>query len=164
MVDGRAELGARALCNRSILASPESPDMKNRLNKSVKHRESFRPFAPVVLDSLFSKYFHGHSNQCELMTQCVPVKQSTIETYPSAVHVDRTSRVQCLNDDPQRAISKIFESCIANHGLEVLLNTSLNDNGMPIVNTFDHALSCLDRMDIDYLVCGDSILGGESIK
>ena len=133
--------------------------MKDRLNKSVKHRESFRPFAPVVTNSLFSKYFHGDPSQCELMTQCVPVKSSTIETYPSAVHIDGTSRVQCLKDDPQRAISKIFESCISNHGLEVLLNTSLNDNGMPIVNTLDHALSCLGRMDIDYLVCGDSIVG-----
>ena len=157
-LDGKAELGARALCNRSILASPKDSSMKDRLNSRVKHREAFRPFAPVVKESNFSKYFFGSSNDCTTMTRCVDAKPTTADVYPSAIHVDQTGRVQVIGKDCDRAISLVMDAC-EELGQDVLINTSLNDNGMQIVNDADQAMQCLANMDIDALVIGNKIYG-----
>ena len=131
--------------------------MKDRLNSKVKHREGFRPFAPVVKESNFNQYFVGSPVDCEYMTRCVPVKAKAIEEYPSAVHVDKTGRVQVISPSSNRPISLLLDAC-ERLGHDILINTSLNDNGMPIVNNASQAINCLPKMDIDALVIGDKII------
>ena len=110
LVEGRSELGARALGNRSILACPKSATMKDRLNQNVKHREGFRPFAPIIKESMIHQYFDvDGSEDHRYMTKCFNAKDHTSEDYPSAVHVDNTSRLQILNkQDSRRLIYRLY--------------------------------------------------------
>ena len=127
---GRAEFGPRALGNRSFLADPSLPDMKDRVNK-VKGREEFRPFAPMILREDVDKYFEK-GIPSPFMNTIRKAKNETKEKYPSIIHLDGTSRVQEVTEEPHRTL---LEEWKKETGCPMLLNTSLNIKGEPIVNT-----------------------------
>ena len=132
VASGRAEYGPRALGNRSILADPRDPDIKDKVNR-IKQRELFRPFAPVVLEEFASEWFD--------MDFASPYMQYTVkckypEKIPSVVHVDGTSRVQTVNRDQHPGLHMVLRKFYWETGVPVLLNTSLNIKGQPLLN--DH--------------------------
>ena len=127
---GKAEFGPRALGNRSLLADPSILDMKDRVNR-VKGREEFRPFAPMILKEDVDIYF-DNGIPSPFMNTIRKARQETLEKYPSVIHLDGTSRVQEVTDDPHRTLLQEWKK---ETGCPMLLNTSLNVKGDPIVNT-----------------------------
>ena len=136
----KSELGARALGNRSILSYASDPERKDYLNRSVKHREMFRPFAPICLSSNVPHILENPKTS-SYMTQCFKVKESFKENYPSAVHVDNTARAQVCGEDAMinNTLYKVLEELNNSFNVMTLLNTSFNDAGEPIVNCFKDA-------------------------
>jgi carbamoyltransferase len=126
VANGKAEYGPRALGNRSLLADPRY-NIKNKVN-NIKRRQKFRPFAPAILEESYDDYFVGHAN--EFMQFVCEAKHD----YDSVKHVDGTSRVQIVKDDGSN-LRKILECWYEVTGCPMLLNTSLNIKGQPIVNT-----------------------------
>ena len=127
---GRAEYGPRALGNRSILADPRDPNIKDKVNL-IKQRELFRPFAPVVMEECASKWFD--------MDFTSPYMQYTVkclkpELVPSVVHADGTSRVQTVNRKENRGLWRVLNKFYLQTGVPMLLNTSLNIKGQPLLN------------------------------
>jgi len=138
VASGRAEFGPRALGNRSLLADPRGSDIKDQVN-SIKRRQKFRPFAPVILEELADQYFimprcWSDSRYMQVVAHC-----RFPEQYPAIIHVDGTSRVQTVPQDGS-GIRKLLEAWYAKTGCPMLLNTSLNIRGEPMVN---------DRADAD---------------
>ena len=131
---GRAEFGPRALGNRSFLADPSLLDMKDRINQ-VKGREEFRPFAPMILKEDADIYFES-GIPSPFMNTIRKAKAETIEKYPSIVHLDGTSRLQEVTEEPHRTLLTEWKK---ESGCPMLLNTSLNVKGEPIVNTKEDA-------------------------
>lgn len=127
---GRAEFGPRALGNRSILADPRDPNIKDKVN-AIKQREMFRPFAPVVLEEYADKWFD--MNYVSPYMQYTP-KCLKPEIIPSVVHEDGTSRVQTVNKEQHAGLYSVLSEWYALTGVPVLLNTSLNIKGQPILN------------------------------
>jgi carbamoyltransferase len=130
VASGRAEFGPRALGNRSILADPRDPKIKDKVNL-IKQRELFRPFAPVVMEEHADKWFN--------MNFTSPYMQYTVkclkpDIIPSVVHEDGTSRVQTVNKDQHPGLYKVLEQWLYLTGVPVLLNTSLNIKGQPLIN------------------------------
>ena len=130
VASGRAEYGPRALGNRSILADPRDPKIKDKVNL-IKQRELFRPFAPVVLEECASKWFD--------MDFTSPYMQYTVkclqpDKIPSVVHADGTSRVQTVNRDQHRGLYRVLNKFYLETGIPILLNTSLNIKGQPLLN------------------------------
>jgi carbamoyltransferase len=151
---GRMEFGPRALGNRSILADPRSPEMKDIINQKVKFREEFRPFAPVTTEEDSSTYF-DIDRPSPYMLLTVPVKSGLI---PAVTHVDHSARIQTLvreNNPRLYSLLKEFEKLT---GIPVLLNTSLNVKGDPIAMTPSDALKCFFRSGMDGLALGDFLL------
>jgi len=148
---GRMEFGPRALGHRSILASPIDPGMRDYLNR-LKGREGFRPVAPIVTSEAFDAYFDGERNRYMLFTS--RARPLAHERAPSAVHVDGTARVQTVwaRDDPW--LHNLLERFAQDSGVPVLINTSLNVRGKPIVETPADALTCLFTTGMDFLVLG----------
>jgi carbamoyltransferase len=149
---GRFEWGPRALGNRSINCDPRNPRMKDILNHRIKHRESFRPFAPSVTAESASEYFELDQPSPFMLITC-QVRQDKREVIPAVTHSDGSARVQTVTRDANPrywALLKAFERVT---GVPVLLNTSFNENE-PIVNTPDEAVSCFLRNDMDVLVLG----------
>lgn len=150
---GRAEYGPRALGNRSILANPAFPDIKDIINLRVKHREPFRPFAPVVLESEAPRVFDlGKKTSSPYMTFVFPVREDFQERIPGACHVDGTARVQTINDEQNPALARLLRAFTARTDVPCLLNTSFNVAGEPIVCSPQDALECFLATEIDYLV------------
>jgi carbamoyltransferase len=130
VANGRAEFGPRALGNRSLLADPRGPDMKDKVN-TVKRRQEFRPFAPVILEQYAGDYFDGH---------CGPYMQFVSKTrrpdlYPAITHLDGTSRVQTVNKRQHPRLFTLLTKWHERTGCPMLLNTSLNIKGKPMVDT-----------------------------
>lgn len=152
---GHIEFGARALGNRSILANPTIPDMKDKLNKVVKKREGFRPFAPVVIKEKQDIYF---DMTCDIpyMNQIVQVKSEYVDKLPSITHVDNSSRVQTVyNHTPLHNLLLEFEKLT---GYPILLNTSLNVKDKPIVLTPKDAIETFLNTEMDLLVMGNYLI------
>ncbi|MEU0808033.1 carbamoyltransferase C-terminal domain-containing protein [Streptomyces sp. NPDC005970] len=150
---GRAEFGPRALGNRSILANPAFPDIKDIINLRVKHREPFRPFAPVILESEAPRVFEmGKKTSSPYMTFVFPVRKEYQERIPGACHVDGTSRVQTVNERQNPAFAELLRAFTARTDVPCLLNTSFNVAGEPIVCSPRDALECFLATEIDYLV------------
>lgn len=145
---GKMEFGDRALGNRSILASAFDPDMRDRLNTVTKKRESFRPFAPVVLADHASKNFHVRED-VPYMSQVVPSKA---KTFPAATHIDGTARVQTLQKDFNPSLYSLIQEIFNQSGRPVVLNTSFNLKDETIVMTPVDAISTFLRCDMDCLV------------
>jgi carbamoyltransferase len=136
IANGRAEWGPRALGNRSLLADPRGPDVKDRVN-AIKKREEFRPFAPAVLDEYADSMFEIDHNNMDYMQFAVRCYDP--ESYPAICHVDDTSRVQMVNKNNPSILRTILEVWHARTGCPMLLNTSLNIKGEPLVNSVDDA-------------------------
>ncbi|MEU1662198.1 carbamoyltransferase C-terminal domain-containing protein [Streptomyces sparsogenes] len=150
---GRAEFGPRALGNRSILANPSFPDIKDIINLRVKHREPFRPFAPVVLESEAPRVFEmGKKTSSPYMTFVFPVRREYRERIPGACHVDGTARVQTVDERQNPALAELLRVFTARTEVPCLLNTSFNVAGEPIVCSPRDALDCFLATEIDYLV------------
>ncbi|MDR3422829.1 MAG: carbamoyltransferase C-terminal domain-containing protein [Xanthobacteraceae bacterium] len=154
---GRSEFGPRALGNRSILADPRKPEMKDRLNKRVKHRQSFRPFAPIVLAERAAEIFEG-GQQSPFMMLAESVRPNWRERIPAIVHVDGTARLQTVRQEDNPILHALLKEFEALTGVPVLLNTSFNVKGEPIVETPGNALACFLGTGIDYLVLHDLLI------
>ncbi|MGP0090631.1 MAG: carbamoyltransferase [Xanthobacteraceae bacterium] len=154
---GRSEFGPRALGNRSILADPRKPEMKDILNKRVKHRQAFRPFAPIVLAERADEIFEGEG-ESPFMLVVKRVRPEWKDKIPAIVHVDGTARVQTVRQDQNERLYRLLKEFEAITGVPVLLNTSLNVKGEPIVETPGHALACFLNTGIDYLALHDMLI------
>lgn len=148
---GRMEWGPRALGNRSILADPRRPEMKDILNEKIKHRESFRPFAPSILEEYASDYFDINIPS-PYMLLVAPVKKP--DKIPAVTHVDGTGRLQTVSKDANPLYYQLITEFYKITQVPVLVNTSMNVKGEPIVNTPENAYNMLTKTDMDYLVMG----------
>ncbi len=154
---GRSEMGPRALGNRSIVMSPLLAENKDILNSRVKHREAFRPFAPVALEEIASEYFEiDRPSPYMLLVPRVRIEKR--EIIPAVTHVDGTGRLQTVAPQSETIYRRILERFYKLTGVPVLLNTSFNVNNEPIVETPDDAVKCFLSTDIDFLLLGDNIL------
>jgi carbamoyltransferase len=152
---GRAEFGPRSLGARSILADPRQPEMRDRINALVKNRESFRPFAPAVLAERAAEHFQLDHESPFMLETCAVISPLSL---PAITHVDRSARVQTVNDDSSPRFAALLRAFERKTGCPILLNTSFNVRGEPIVSTPVDALLCFVRSSIDCLVLEDFIL------
>jgi carbamoyltransferase len=158
---GRMEMGPRALGNRSILADVRGKDMKDILNREVKHREGFRPFAPTILEEDGADYFEDYY-PAPFMLLVLPIKKEKQDVIPAVVHVDETGRLQTLDRSANPQYRHLIERFKELTGVPIVLNTSFNIRGEPIVMTPDDALNCYFFTGIDTLVIGNCVLEKES--
>lgn len=149
---GKMEWGPRALGNRSILADPRDGSMKNVLNEKIKHRESFRPFAPSILEEYVSEYFELNIPS-PYMLLVVKVKKPDI--IPAVTHVDGTGRLQTVSKESNPLYYELISKFKDITGVPVVINTSMNVRGEPIVNTPAEAYAMLIKTDMDHLVMGN---------
>ena len=158
---GRTEWGPRALGNRSILADPRRSQMKETLNDRIKHRESFRPFAPAIVEESASEFFE-RSHPSPFMTFALPVRQPKRAVIPAVTHADGTARLQTVGRTSHPLFWRLLRAFGDNTGVPVLLNTSFNDNE-PIVCRPEEALNCFERTKMDVLVIGNLMLEKQSV-
>jgi len=154
---GRSEVGPRALGNRSILADPRKAENKDIVNARVKHRESFRPFAPAVLEEHAREYFDfaGSSPYMLFVPQVASDKQSSI---PAVTHVDGSARLQTVSKEMNSKFYRLIETFYQLTGVPVVLNTSFNDKGEPIVESPEDALRFFAETDMDRLFMGPYVI------
>ena len=153
---GRSEWGPRALGNRSILANPALPTMKDTLNAKIKRREPFRPFAPSVLRELVPTYFE-QTVDSPFMQHVVKIRPEWRERLPAVTHVDGTGRLQTVDPESNPLYYRLIDAFRRQTGVGVVLNTSFNENE-PIVDTPEQALDCFKRTDMDALCLGRFVL------
>ena len=153
---GAAEVGARALGGRSILANPMLANMKEKLNLEVKHREDWRPFCPSLTDREYSRFFPELPSS-DFMILAFPVNPILRELIPGAVHIDGTARPQRVSDMSNQLFHKLLQEFGKLSGHEVLINTSFNVQGEPIVNSPRDAIRCFGGTGIDILAIGNFI-------
>ncbi len=173
-LQGRMEYGPRALGNRSILGSPCLPDMQKKLNLKIKYREGFRPFAPAVMEEEIATYF-DLDRPSPYMLLVAPVREDRrnplpanydeLKMYdrlyqarsdmPAITHIDYSARIQSINKSTNERFWRLLEAFKKKTGYGVLVNTSFNVRGEPIVCTPDDAYRCFMRTEMDYLVLGD---------
>lgn len=154
---GGSEMGPRALGNRSILVNPLIADNKDRLNKRVKHREHFRPFAPAVLVERVSEYFEL-DRPCPHMLMVAVIRPEKRSLIPAVTHVDGTGRLQTVAKEDNPVFYSLIEAFGQKTGVPVLLNTSFNVNGEPIVETPEDAVRCFLGTEIDALLIGERLV------
>lgn len=177
---GRMEFGPRALGNRSILGDPRSPIMQKTINLKIKYRESFRPFAPSVLEERISDYFDIDCPS-PYMLLTAPVRRDirremteeeerlfgidklniVRSSIPAVTHVDYSARIQSVNKDTNPKYYQLIKAFERRTGCGVVINTSFNVRGEPIVCTPEDAYLCFMRTEMDYLVMGDYVLAKE---
>ena len=153
---GRVEWGPRALGNRSILADPRNAKMKDILNEKIKHRESFRPFAPSILEEHASEYFELDIPSPYML---LVAKVKKPDKIPAVTHVDGTGRLQTVSRLANPLYYDLINEFYKLTGVPVIVNTSMNVRGEPIVNTPGQAFDMLLKTDMDYIVMGDCIIG-----
>ena len=152
---GKMEWGPRALGSRSILADPRKAEMKDILNEKIKHRESFRPFAPSILEEHVSEYF-DIDRPSPYMLFVAPVKKPDL--IPAVTHVDGTGRLQTVNRDANPLYYDLINEFYKITGVPVIINTSMNVMGEPIVNTPEQAYSMIVKTDMDCIVMGNNLV------
>lgn len=157
---GRAELGPRALGNRSILANPAILGMDKQVNEEVKHREVWRPFAPSVSEEDAPKYFEGvvKAKESPFMLHTFFVKKEFRKTFPAITHVDGSSRIQTVRKDQNKTYYELLKALQKHTGHPVVLNTSFNDAGEPMVTTPREAIRCFYSTGMDALAIGNFML------
>ena len=158
---GRMEWGPRALGNRSILASATTTKMRNIINKKVKKREMFRPFAPVILEEETKKYFETDeyvSTSTRWMLMVYPFKKIGLKQVPAVVHVDNSGRLETLTRKDNPKYYDLVKAYDALTGIPIIINTSFNVKGEPIVCTPDDAIRCSLNTDIDYLIIDNYVV------
>ena len=177
---GKMEFGPRALGNRSILADPRSEFMQKNLNLKIKFRESFRPFAPSVADENLKEWFDLEISNPYMLIVADVSKHKRVEisqedqkkkgidrlnviksVIPAVTHVDFTARIQSVNKEVNSLYYRLIKEFEKKSGVPILLNTSFNIRGEPIVNSVEDAYSCFLVTNLDYLVCGNFILEKE---
>jgi carbamoyltransferase len=171
---GRMEFGPRALGARSIIADARNPEMQKKLNLKIKYREGFRPFAPVVPAEDVAEYFE-HKDISPYMLLVKPVKKDRQIPYPvdfknnklldklyflrsdmpAITHIDYSARIQTVHKETNERFWKLLQAFKKQTGYSVLVNTSFNVRGEPIVNTPEDSYRCFMRTDMDYLVVGN---------
>ncbi|HED37775.1 MAG TPA: hypothetical protein ENI76_05965, partial [Ignavibacteria bacterium] len=182
---GRMEFGPRALGARSILGDARSPKMQKHMNLKIKFRESFRPFAPSVLAEEVSNYFdiNVESPYMLLVANVKKEKQKPVaeegnnysgfeklniirSEVPAVTHVDYSARIQTVHRDTNKLYHELIKKFSDDYGCPVLINTSFNVRGEPIVCTPDDAYKCFMRTNMDYLLMGNYLLkkGDQKIK
>jgi len=152
---GKMEWGPRALGNRSILADPRNASMKDILNEKIKHRESFRPFAPSILEEHASDFF-DIDIPSPYMLMVTKIKKP--EIIPAVTHVDGTGRLQTVSKDANPLYYDLINEFCKITGVPVLINTSMNVMGEPIVNTPEQAYQMIVKTDMDCLVLGNNLI------
>jgi carbamoyltransferase len=160
-MDGASELGPRALGHRSILAAPHSAAMRDRLNRDIKYREEFRPFAPVTTIEAADQYFdlpRGGTRLARFMSGVFPVRPQWRDALAAITHVDGSARVQVLERAMAPRLYALIEAYGRRTGVPVLLNTSFNVAGEPIVNRVVEGYSTFRRGGIDALVAGSTVM------
>jgi carbamoyltransferase len=156
-MDGRCELGPRALGHRSILAAPDSAETRDRLNREVKYREEFRPFAPAVPIEVADRFFElprGGARLCRFMSGVFPVRPEWRPRLAAVTHVDGSARVQAVDPEISPRFHALLLAFGRRTGVPVLLNTSFNLSGEPIVARGVEGYSTFRRSGIDLLVAG----------
>jgi carbamoyltransferase len=160
-MDGASEFGPRALGHRSILAAPHSREMRDRLNRDIKYREEFRPFAPVTPIETADRYFElppGGARLARFMSGVFPVRPEWRGRLAAITHVDGSARVQTLEREMAPRLHALLEAYGRRSGIPVLLNTSFNVAGEPIVNRAIEGYSTFRRCGIDALVAGPTVV------
>jgi carbamoyltransferase len=152
---GKMEWGPRALGNRSILADPRDVKMKDILNEKIKHREAFRPFAPSILEEYVSEYF-DLDIPSPYMLFVAKVKKP--EKIPAVTHVDGTGRLQSVSKEVNPLYYDLINEFYKLTSVPVIINTSMNVMGEPIVNTPEQAYNMILKTDMDYLVMGNYLI------
>jgi carbamoyltransferase len=151
----RMEFGPRALGNRSILADPGNPDMQNILNMKIKFREGFRPFAPAVKLEAMNTYFEPDLAS-PYMTFIHQVKTDRAK-LPAITHADGSARIQTVSRDSNPLFWSLLDEFEKISGVPILINTSFNVRGEPIVCTPEDAIRCFMNTGMDFLVLGDML-------
>lgn len=154
---GRMEIGPRALGNRSILANPTLPYMKDKINAEVKHREAFRPFAPSVTVEAKDRYF-DIIGESPVMLKVCPVKPQMRDLLPAITHVDGSARLHSVSKPINPPFHDLLEKFGALTGTPVLLNTSFNIQGEPIIESPEDAIRCFFSTGLDALVVGSFLI------
>ena len=152
---GKMEWGPRALGNRSILADPRDAKMKDILNEKIKHRESFRPFAPSIMEEYVSDYF-DIDVPSPYMLMVTNVKQP--KKIPAVTHIDGTGRLQTVSAESNPLYYNLINEFYKITGIPVLINTSMNVMGEPIVNTPEQAYAMITKTDMDCIIMGDNLI------
>lgn len=155
-VQGRAEFGPRALGNRSILADPRSARVKDRLNSEVKFREEFRPFAPSVLHEHGDEYFENY-RESPYMERALRFRSEAKHRVPGVVHVDGTGRLQTVKEEWNPRYYRLISAFHRATGIPILLNTSFNVMGRPIVHAIEDCVAVFMTSGLDALVIGDAL-------
>jgi carbamoyltransferase len=155
-IQGRAEFGPRALGNRSILADPRSADIKERLNDQVKFREEFRPFAPSILHEYGEEYFDNYQ-PTPYMERALRFKPAVKAKVPAVVHVDGTGRLQSVKREWNPQYYDLIDAFRKKTGIPILLNTSFNVMGKPIVHSVEDAVAVLMTSGLDVLVINNQV-------
>ena len=150
---GKMEWGPRSLGNRSILANPSYKNIKDLINKKIKRRESFRPFAPSILIDQAKKWFHYFEKEPH-MIKVYKFKKEKIKNIPSVVHKDFTGRLQTVEKKDNKIYYDLIKNFYLKTDIPLILNTSFNENE-PVVNTPGQALNCFNRNDFDTLYLGN---------
>ena len=155
-VQGRAEYGPRALGNRSILADPRSADVKDKINLTVKFREEYRPFAPSILHEFGPEYFQGYE-ESPYMERTLKFKPEVLDKVPGVVHVDSTGRLQTVKQEWNKKYYTLIKEFYKITNIPLVLNTSFNVMGKPIVHSMEDALAVFCTSGLDALVIGNDI-------
>jgi len=148
------EFGQRALGNRSILADPRNPNMKDMINKAVKYREAFRPFAPSILHEYGDEYFE-HYHLVPYMEKVLKFKDGKGAQVPAVCHVDGTGRLQSVTKELNPNYWNLIEEFRKISNIPIVLNTSFNLNGEPIVHSITDAIRTFFSCGLDVLVIGE---------
>jgi carbamoyltransferase len=159
---GGSEFGPRALGHRSIIADPRKAEMKDILNSRVKHRQPFRPFAPIVLAERADEIFEGKGDS-PYMLMAKNVHPAWRDRIPAIVHVDGTARVQTVTEASSPRLYRLLKEFDRLTGVPVLVNTSFNVKGEPIVETPKDAMECFLTTGIDYLAIHDLLVAKSAL-
>jgi carbamoyltransferase len=171
------EFGPRALGNRSIIGDPRSKEMQSKMNLKIKFRESFRPFAPAVMREHVSEYFEMNSDSPYMLLVAPVVKERRVNLtedqknlfgiaklnvpksdIPAVTHVDYSARIQTVDKEEHPRFYQLLEAFYLKTKCPVLVNTSFNVRGEPIVGTPEHAYTCFMRTEMDCLVINNFVM------
>lgn len=159
----KSEFGPRALGSRSLLMHPGPSSNKDIMNSRVKHREEWRPFAGIILEDYLNEYFE-ESFYSPYMLYSLTVKENKRDKIAAITHVDYTCRIQTANQELYPEITTLLKKFNKISGIPVILNTSFNDNGEPIVETPEDAIKAFLNLDIDYLIIDKFVIKKQKIK
>lgn len=162
-IQGRAEFGPRALGNRSILAHPGFSDNKDRINSAVKFREGYRPFAPSILDEFGSEYFKNYSFT-PYMEKALSFKDEVKDKVPAVVHVNGTGRLQSVTKDINEKYYQLIHNFYKLSGLPLVVNTSYNVMGKPIVHDLNDVMAVFFNSSIDAVIINDYVIERSSLS